>query len=107
MPNLIYVTVILDMDEIAQLRLCFVMHSRHFYVLNIMTTVCVKKQCNNRNRMVWYDIKSTSTRTRKQWEYLNWVDYESDIKCGDKLRMDHWYLHNLCQLLTDIRAFEA
>ena len=41
-----------------------------------------------------------SCRRRKQYEYLNWVIYESDIKCIDKLRRDRRCLHNLCQLLT-------
>lgn len=89
-----------EMDEIEELRLYFAIYMCYFYVLNIMIATCANVESNNRGRMIQCEIESSSSRRRKQYDYLNRVVYESDIKCIDKLRMDRQCFHKLCRLLT-------
>ena len=63
-------------------------------------TTCATKQRNDRQRIIQHAILLTSSRRRKQHEYLHCLVFESDIKCIDKLRMDQCCFHNLCQLLA-------
>ena len=99
----IFVIVNLDFDnmtEIKVLKLYWTMIICFFYELSIIIITCATKQRHDRQRIIQREISSTSTRRRKQHEYLHRIVFESDIKCIDKLRMDQCCFHNLCQLLA-------
>ena len=88
------------MEDIQAEQALYMMYACIFFAVNIMITVCALSEESDQDDVIHYDIESPSTRSRRQYEYMYHIAYESDIKCNDKLHMDRRCFHRLCQLLT-------